>query len=45
MFFATTFAKKLGGMRNVIIIAKVTNIVTRCIAFSLATKRSARSPL
>lgn len=33
MFFATTFAKKLGGMRNVIIIAKVTNIVTRCIAF------------
>lgn len=26
-------AKKLGGMRNVIILAKVTNIVTRCIAF------------
>ncbi|HIT53146.1 MAG TPA: MFS transporter [Candidatus Fimivicinus intestinavium] len=33
MFFATKVAEKLGGMRNVIILAKVTNIVTRCIAF------------
>lgn len=35
MFFATKFAEKLGGMRNVIILAKVTNIVTRCIAFAI----------
>lgn len=35
MFFATRVAKKLGGMRNVIILARVTNIVTRCIAFTI----------
>lgn len=39
MFFSVKLADKIGGMRNIIVVAQLMNIACRVLAFSSALKR------